>query len=441
MDDDFALTPDTQAVLLLCSAFGRKNGAFAPLTLPQYNVFAKALNGLGKRPADLLDLDEQLIGGVCAQESSSPQVQMPEKERILGLLRRGMTLSTAVDKWSSYGVRVVSRADGHYPKRMRDYLMGKAPALLYYAGNAQLFEGDGMAFVGSRDLSAEAGEAIRKVVRGCVDLGMSIVSGGARGADQTAMREAFACGGKVVGALTCDLLKACLEPSNRDALSNGGALLFSAFDPELRPFNYGAAAMERNKYIYAMADGCFVAQSGIGSKSGTWSGAVEELKRPSHHPVYVFLGNPASEGCVELLKKGALKWDMDKPVAENMASSSARKTEQLIEQDLFNGFSAAEPVAAYGVAEKTPAASPAKASGPATVEGMAPYDLFLVQVKEILASARKETEVSNRLKKKLDLVSAQVKYWLGRAEKDGVVARKEYPSGKKKPTVMLELVK
>ncbi len=347
MDENFALTPDTQAVLLLCSAFGRKNGAFAPLTLPQYNVFAKALNGLGKRPADLLELDEQLIGEVCAQESSSPKVQMPEKERILGLLRRGMTLSTAVDKWSSYGVRVVSRADGRYPKRMRDYLMGKAPALLYYAGNAQLFEGGGMAFVGSRDLSAEAGEAIRKVVRGCVDLGMPIVSGGARGADQTAMQEAFACGGKVVGALTCDLLKACLEPSNRDALSNGGALLFSAFDPELRPFSYGAAAMERNKFIYAMADGCFVAQSGIGSKSGTWSGAVEELKRPSHHPVYVFLGNPASEGCVELLKKGALKWDMDKSVAENMASSSARKAEQLIEQDLFNGFSAAEPETPY----------------------------------------------------------------------------------------------
>ena len=441
MDEDFMLTPDTQAVLLLCSAFGRKNCAFAPLTLPQYNVFAKALSGLGKRPADLLELDEELIGDLCAQPSSNPRVSMPEKDRILGLLRRGVTLSTAVDKWSSYGVHVVSRADSHYPKRMRDYLIGKAPALLYYAGNAQLFAGGGMAFVGSRDLSAEAGEAIRKVVRECVDLGMSIVSGGARGADQTAMQEAFACGGKVVGALTCDLLKACLEPSNRDALSNGGALLFSVSDPELSPTNYGAAAMDRNKYIYAMADGCFVAQSGIGSKSGTWSGAVEELKRENHHPVYVFLGDPASEGCVELLKKGALKWDMEKSVAENISlSADAKHPKTLQQDDLFGSYSAAESVAPYGADKENRVDAPVTQAEATLGEKQTPYELFLECVKELLTAPRKEAEIKKRLGSKLDLIAAQVKHWLEEAEKTGVVVRKEYKNGKKK-CVMLELAR
>ena len=172
MNEDFALTPDTQAVLLLCSAFGRNNNAVEPLTLAQYNVFASALNSFQKRPADLLELDEALIGEVCGRESPNARVAMPEKERILALLRRGMTLSSAVDKWSAYGVRAVSRADAHYPRRLRTYLKDRAPAILYYAGNAQLLEGGGLAVVGSRDLNAEAAEAIRKVVRGCVDFGM-----------------------------------------------------------------------------------------------------------------------------------------------------------------------------------------------------------------------------------------------------------------------------
>ena len=161
-----------------------------------------------------------------------------------------------------------------------------------------------MAFVGSRDISSEATEAIRRVVRECVDAGMPIVSGGARGADQTSMREAFGRGGRVIGALPGDLLKSCLTHENRDAISGGQILLFSAVDPDERftPIN----AMDRNKYIYAMADYAFVAQSD--TKGGTWTGAVEELKRPEHHPVYVYMGEARVEGCAQLVGKGGIAW-------------------------------------------------------------------------------------------------------------------------------------
>lgn len=50
----------------------------------------------------------------------------------------------------------------------------------------------------------------------------------------------------------------------------------------------------------------------------------------------------------------------------------------------------------------------------------------------------KETEAKKRLGNKLDLVTAQVKHWLEKAEKDGIVVRKEYPKGEK-TCVMLEL--
>lgn len=444
MTADFSLSPDAQAVLLLCSAFGRNDRAAEPLTLAQYNMFAAALNKLQKRPADLLSLDENLIGSVCGQASPSSRVAMPDKERVLALLRRGMSLSTAIDKWSAYGVRVVSRADALYPRRMREHLKEKSPAVLYYSGNEQLFEGGGMAVVGSRDLDAEAAEAIRKVVRGCVENGLPIVSGGAQGADQTAMREAFSCGGKVVGALPCYLLKACLEPSNRDALANGDALLFSAHDPEQRPFNYGAVAMGRNKYIYAMADQCFVAQSGISSskgKSGTFEGAMEELKRPQPHPVYVFLGTLDSRGCLELLKNGARKWNMAKTVVENI--NNKVQTELSDEDGFLPGLFVAEPVREYH-AEPAAKDAPSRKTGTAesqTEDTLRPYDLFVAELRTFLSVRRKETEIKKRLAVSLDLLPVQVKAWLDKAEKGRIVRCAEYPVGKKgKPCKMVELV-
>lgn len=352
---NFTLSPDTQAILLLCGALGWNDKTLVPLSLAQYNVFAKTLYSLKKRPADLLELDEALIEEVCGTPSINKRVAMPKKSRIIALLRRGMALAMALDKWSSYGVRVVSRADAHYPQRMREHLKDKAPALLYYTGNERLFEGGGLAIVGARDLNAESENLIRKVVRECIKHRMPIVSGGARGADQTAIHEAIAFGGNVIGALPCDLLKASLNPSNLNALSNNNALLFTAFDPELKPFNYGAVAMDRNKYIYAMADGCLVAQSGISTtsgKSGTFEGAIEELKRPDHRPVYAFLGKSASEGSIKLLAKGAIKWDSEKSLTENINPKRSCSKSIALEEEFLPGLFPEEPTTEENVEHK-----------------------------------------------------------------------------------------
>lgn len=445
-DMDFNISPDTQAVLLLCGALGRQDRSLAPLTVGQYGVFMTALLSLGKRPSDLIGAngpEESLVKEACAVPNGNCRVVPADSAQIIALLRRGMSLATAVDKWAGCGIHVIGKADEAYPKRLKEHLGGRAPSLIYYAGNQELFAGGGMAFVGSRDIDQEAVEAVRTVVRGCVDLGMNVVSGGARGADQAAMQEAFSLGGKVVGAIPCDLMKACLEPANRDALANGNTLLFSAFDPEVRPFSYGQVAMDRNKYIYGMADACFVAQSGIGTKSGTWAGAAEELKRKNAPPipVYVFLGNPPSPGCLDLQKMGAKAWDMEKSVAENLLPGADAKHPKTLQQDdLFGSYSAAEPVAPYGADKENRVDAPVTQAEATLGEKQTPYELFLECVKELLTAPRKETEVKKRLGSELDLVAAQVKRWLEKAEAAGVVVRKEYPKGKKK-CVMLELVR
>ena len=200
-DMDFSISENTQATLLLCGTLGKDNGAACPLTLPQYNAVVQALVSLGKRPSDLLH-DVGLAETVCSMPVENARLKEPASaDRLKALLDRGFALSMALNRWAQYGVRPVGRGDDLYPARMKLYLKGKAPAVLYYAGSDQLWSGGGMAFVGSRNISDEATGAIRRVVRECVDANMPIVSGGARGADQTSMRTAFECGGNVIAAL------------------------------------------------------------------------------------------------------------------------------------------------------------------------------------------------------------------------------------------------
>ena len=437
MEMDFSVSEDTQVVLLLCGALGRADRDLAPLTTPQYNAFALALNALGKRPAQLVAdglPNEDLIDACCAAMAGGGRVKPVEKDRVTALLRRGVALSIALDKWASYGVRVVGRADAHYPERLKKRLGGKTPPVLYFSGNADLLLGGGMAFVGSRDINEDASEMIRSVVRECVGNAMNIVSGGARGADQTAMQEAFSNGGNVIGAVPCDLLKTCLDPSNREALASGNALLFSAFDPETRPFSYGAVAMDRNKYIYGMSDACFVAQSGVGTKSGTWSGAAEELKRENHQPVFVYLPQNPSEGCVDLSKKGAIAWQVGRTVSENLSSADQQIANLNYGGDLF---SAASTVQSSRPVDETLAA-PRESEIVRSERKLTPYGVVREWIADFLCASRDEKDVKKRMAKDLDLVPAQIKQWLEKLEYEGILRRTEYPKGKKGKVVMCE---
>lgn len=332
MNYEMQLSENTQAALLLCGTFGRNTGDVAPLTLAQYNELMDALKSLNATPGNLLH-DADLLAEACRFPLVNTRIKEADKptvERVRKLLSRGFALSLSLDMWAKVGIGVLGRSDAAYPERMKSHLGRQAPALLYWVGNPTLFNGGGMAFVGSRNINPDAESAIRKVVRKCVGAGMEIVSGGARGADQTAMHEAFDCGGKVIGALAGNLYQACIDKGNRDALASGNALLFSAFDPK---FGFSVAnAMERNKHIYAMADYAFVAQSDI--KGGTWEGATGELKRKNHYPVFVYSPGELPEGNRELIKRGGIAWKPDADFNDMLCLSNI--CEKKVEQGEFD---------------------------------------------------------------------------------------------------------
>lgn len=291
-------SPNTQAILLLTSPL-LAGGGQVPGQLygaAEYLRLARALHDQGFAPHDLLAANAEEVITSCFPE---------EAARLRALLGRGLVLAEALRKWSSVGIEVISRADEHYPKRLQNRLKemgGHRPPVVFCIGNRDLAEYGGLAMVGSRDASESDLEWTAAVAVHQVEQGGQVVSGGARGVDQVAMLAALGHGGHCVGFLADGLSKARRAGKYRNHLKEGNLLLLSAADPDVgfKPWR----AMERNKYVYAMAEEAVVVQST--QKGGTWEGATEQLKMEKGCPV--FLRPDASSSGLKALNLIGAKW-------------------------------------------------------------------------------------------------------------------------------------
>jgi DNA processing protein len=292
-----ALSENTQAILLLTAPLlaGRGGDGPRPLGVGEYRRVAARLHALQAQPADLLG---EARSGLLADGELRAL-----GERLNALLGRGFQLSQAVERWSSRSIGVFSRADDGYPARWKARLRGEAPPVVYFVGDAGLFQGPALAVVGSRDADSAALALARRAGALAAGGGLRLVSGGARGVDQAAMTGALEAGGAAVGVLAESLERAATRREHRQALLAGRLLLASPYDPAAR-FQVGQA-MGRNKLVYALADGALVAASDHG-RGGTWSGAVEELEKRRSVPVFVPEGS--GPGLAALRARGALPW-------------------------------------------------------------------------------------------------------------------------------------
>ena len=301
------LSSNAQAILLLTAPLiaGRGKLSAAPLSAGEYRRLARRLRELQREPADLLDLGADSLLKECGVHPDAPRL-----ERLLG---RGFLLSQAVERWRTRAIWVVSRADAGYPQRLKKRLGEDAPPVLYGCGDASILDVGGLAVVGSRNVNETLIEYTEDVGRLTAAARRAVISGGARGIDQAAMRGALDAGGIVVGILADGLERAAVRREHREALMNGRLALICPYDPAAR-FNVGHA-MQRNKLIYALADAALVASSDYG-KGGTWAGASEQLERLKFVPVYVRAYGDVGKGLAELQRLGARPWPNPKTAQE-----------------------------------------------------------------------------------------------------------------------------
>ena len=290
---------DTQATLLLSAPLTTSTTLPAdPILKPaEFRAVRACIVATGRSLGDLLGPGAPTLVTECAN-------LVPET-RLHDLLARGFRLAQALDQWAARSIWVVGTTDEAYPTRLRDRFGDDAPPVLYGCGDLELLQGGGLAVVGSRDCDDDTLAWTTEIGRRAARSRCTIVSGAARGADLTAMGAALEAGGTAVGVIADTLFREVLNADFRDSLQAGTLALVSPNDPRQRFF--ASLRMQRNKYIYALADSALVVASGL-KQGGTWAGADEQVRRLRHVPVYVRVTEDASPGLDALRALGAHPW-------------------------------------------------------------------------------------------------------------------------------------
>ena len=340
--------------------------------------------------------------------------------RLETLLARGVQLGFSVEEWQRNGIWVMSRSDGDYPVRYKKHLKDKAPPLLFGVGNKALLTGGGVAIVGSRNVDAVGEAFTRKAAEACARSNMPVVSGGARGVDQVSMDSAIDTGGTSIGVLAENLLKKSLEKRWRHAIADGRLLLISPFHPNAR-FTVGTA-MGRNKLVYAMADFGLVVSSDY-KKGGTWTGALEELRRDNNRPVFVRAGDNVPLGNEKLREAGAIEWPRF-----NLSTSLNAELQALAleyNENRHNGSDSSDSLCEYIAAASQAKKNDVLPRVCEVVEGLprTPNDSVYRAVLPILENALLSPVSIDHLVTILDVKKSQLTVWLNKAMEEGKITK------------------
>jgi len=348
------------------------------------------------------------------------------KDQIERLLDRGAALGIMVERWTSRGIWIISRADERYPVRYSTYLQRATPPVIYGVGELSSLQKGGLAVVGSRHASEEDLSFARRVGAACADQKITVISGAAKGIDSESMMSAINQRGTAIGVLADGLGRAAVAEPHREAIIEGRLTLISPYEPESPWFAF--TAMERNKLIYALADAALVVASSD-ERGGTWSGAVEALKR-GHIPIYVKASGAIPAGNRKLIHSGAHElpqacWSDIPKLFESHSSSTTLPFDNFGPANLET--TSAPPVSEQEVSDISPSAPP-----PATIYRSSVaedrnnndgYDDMVELMLEVLA----EPMDQKALAKKLNVLPSQAKAWLKRAVEQGRVRRTKKP--------------
>lgn len=215
--------------------------------------------------------------------------------------RSAVDLPGEMRRIAEAGVAVLAFTDPAYPRLLRQIY--DPPPVLYVKGSLTPEDSQGVAVVGSRLTTPYGMEVARKLAHQLAYTGVTVVSGGARGADTAAHQGALGALGRTVAVFGTGIDRA-YPPENRglfERIAERGALVTQ--------FPFGRAADRgtfpaRNRIVAGMTLGTVVVEAGLSSGALITADLANEQGRQ----VFAVPGridNPRSKGCHDLIKKGA----------------------------------------------------------------------------------------------------------------------------------------
>ena len=198
-------------------------------------------------------------------------------------------------------IREIHPEDSAYPSLLKQ--THRPPATLYVRGTLPSNDLPSVAIVGSRKCSEYGITAARKISRELGAVGVTIISGMARGIDSAAAYGALEAGAHTVAVLGCGT-DICYPSENKplmDQILETGCII-SEFEPGTAPQRHHFPM--RNRIISGMSHALVVVEAGEHSGTeSTVSHALEQGREVCAVPGSIF--NRMSEGTNELLKSGA----------------------------------------------------------------------------------------------------------------------------------------
>jgi DNA processing protein len=210
-------------------------------------------------------------------------------------------LKGELKKIDEFGCRVLIQTDEEYPPLLRQIY--DPPVVLYIKGALLSKDKNAVAMVGSRLTTHYGIEVARKLAYQLAYLGVTVVSGGARGIDSAAHQGALSAKGRTVAVLGTGI-NLVWPPENKELyerIKDNGALITQF--PFNRPGDKQSFPI-RNRIVAGMTLGTVVAEANLTSGALITANFANEYGRQ----VFAIPGridSPRSKGCHDLIKKGA----------------------------------------------------------------------------------------------------------------------------------------
>ena len=250
------------------------------------------LDHFGDAPAILRASRQQLLQVRGIGEETAESIANWEKTA---------DLAAELKRVADFGCHIVIQSDPEYPELLRQIY--DPPVVLYVKGTLSAKDKNAVAIVGSRMTTHYGIEAARKLAYQLAYVGVTVVSGGARGIDTAAHQGALTSKGRTVVVLGTGI-NIIFPPENAELFERVAAsgAIITQF-----PFNRPADKQTfpiRNRIVAGMTLGAVVVEANL------TSGALITANFATEYGRQVFavpgrIDSPRSKGCHELIKKGA----------------------------------------------------------------------------------------------------------------------------------------
>jgi DNA processing protein len=246
--------------------------------------------------------------------TDAPAILRASKQQLFHVRGIGEDTAESIVRWEKtidlkgelrriqeFGCHVLTQEDEDYPPLLREIY--DPPIVLYVKGRLDAKDRNSVAIVGSRQTTHYGIEVSRKLSYQLGYVGVTVVSGGARGIDTAAHQGVLNAKGRTVAVLGTGI-NIVFPPENAelfDRITGSGAVMTQF------PFNRQADKQSfpiRNRIVAGMTLGTVVVEANL------TSGALITANFATEYGRQIFavpgrIDSPRSKGCHELIKKGA----------------------------------------------------------------------------------------------------------------------------------------